>query len=263
MGIVRRLKKIRADRAAVRSAAAAPDPARKTVLVLVDSLYGGGAERAACQLASELAASYRVILLYWVEKTRRYDIDPAVEIRMIPNFLQDIERNRIRFVRRLKRTAGVFCTVSFLYELNRLNVSAPFGKTVCCERNNPAKKEPEHMEEIRRIYEVADRVVFQSETVRGLFDEGVREKSVILPNPVEEPAYVRAAKRHAIVTLGRLHAQKNQAMLIRAFGAFHAARPDYTLEIYGDGEARVREVLAQLILRLGLEACVHPEPIFG
>ena len=57
--------------------------------------------------------------------------------------------------------------------------------------------------------------------------------------------------------MGRLAPQKNHAMLIRSFAAFHKTHPDYTLSIYGEGE--LREMLAGMIRDAGLSDCVFLE----
>ena len=53
-----------------------------------------------------------------------------------------------------------------------------------------------------------------------------------------------------IVGAGRLTAQKNFPLLINAFHAISNKYPDYTLEIYGDGELKTQ--LCELVNDLGL-----------
>ena len=55
--------------------------------------------------------------------------------------------------------------------------------------------------------------------------------------------------------VGRLTPQKNQAMLIRAFAAFHRTHGDYVLSIYGEGESS--EELRALADSLGLHDAVQ------
>ena len=68
------------------------------------------------------------------------------------------------------------------------------------------------------------------------------------------------------MTVGRLHPQKNQAMLIRAFAEFLKDHPGYTLSLYGEGELEAE--LKELAAGLGVEKSVifhgnieniHPE----
>ena len=53
-----------------------------------------------------------------------------------------------------------------------------------------------------------------------------------------------------IVSVGRMDANKNHAMMIRAFAALAERYPDYTLTIYGEGE--LRKALEELVEQLGL-----------
>ena len=53
-----------------------------------------------------------------------------------------------------------------------------------------------------------------------------------------------------LITVGRLHPQKNHEMLIRAFKIIEQKFSDWNLEIYGDGE--LYEYLQTIITDLGL-----------
>lgn len=79
--------------------------------------------------------------------------------------------------------------------------------------------------------------VFQTIGARDFFPKKVREKSVIILNPIadkylgsEQPLQ----RRKAVVNTGRLVEGKNQVMLIRAFRLVWEKHPDYYLEIYGE-----------------------------
>ena len=75
----------------------------------------------------------------------------------------------------------------------------------------------------------------------------------MIPNPVFVKAedYPKVKERRkAIVTVGRLHPQKNHKLLIDAFALVADQISDYTLEIYGDGE--LKDELQRHIDDLGL-----------
>ncbi|MBR2596235.1 MAG: glycosyltransferase [Solobacterium sp.] len=228
------------------------------LLIMCSSLYGGGAERVACRLACGLADSYRVSMLYVQDKGQTYSLDPGIQLFEMPRFegpFETVMECRAAWVRLLKEKLGVSASISFMFTMNKLNVmSAGKEKVICSERNNPAKRDPEHLQEIEKIYEAADHVVFQTETVRSLFSEKVREHSSIILNPVSVSCQRRGGS-HRIVNIGRLMPQKNQAMLIRAFALFHKTHNDYTLSIYGEGE--LKSELTALIESLGLSGAVR------
>ena len=228
------------------------------ILMMCSSLYGGGAERVACRLASAFAEKYRVYCLYIQDKGETYPLHPDVKVIAMPAFLgawQEKTEYRITFTRELKRRLKIQTAVSFMFTMNKINVlSKGTENTICSERNNPAKRDPEHLQEIEGIYEAADHVVFQSAAVRDLFSEKVKAHSSIILNPTEVDDK-RTKSRHRIVNVGRLVPQKNQALLIRAFAAFYRTHPQYTLSFYGAGE--LAEELQDLAEKLGIGQAVQ------
>ena len=97
-------------------------------------------------------------------------------------------------------------------------------------------------------------VILQTERSRSFFSKEVGKTSVILPNSLN-PAFIRprfqGEREKRIVSVGRLDANKNHEMMIRAFANILPMYPEYTMTIYGDGE--LREQLQNLINSLGLE----------
>ena len=111
-------------------------------------------------------------------------------------------------------------------------------------------------EEERLCRSFADKVIFQSDTVRNMFPEEIRLKGVVVPNPIEVTSKAECGC-HKIVASGRLKPQKNFALLIRAFSKFLTSHPGHTLHIYGKGP--LEEELRQLIGDLSLEGKVFLE----
>ncbi len=232
---------------------------RKTVFFIANSITGGGAERVAAILASELSSCYHAIVICSVKSPSksRYPLSPNVDLIYLPFYiLNDNTPNRFLsgFTRLIKRRQNAFASVSLVFNSNALNISSRANdKVICCERNNPLKHErdKERFELIQSIYERADHVVFQSSIVRDLFSEKVREHCSILPNPISVTCCRKAETRHRIVTCGRLHAQKNHPMLIRAFHRFSRIHPEYTLSIYGKGfmQSELQELIDSLSLQ--------------
>ncbi len=240
------------------------DATRKSIFLISYGFKGGGVQRVVTTLASELASRYRVTLLYVGSEKGIYPISPKVEIARITEELFDHPERfswLARWIRALKKRRGVYASISFLYLMNSLNVASKADDViVCTERNNPSKNEFEIslFERIKELYEQADHVVFQSERVRSLFNDAVKAHSSILPNPVGVTCDRKSETKRRIVNAGRLVAQKNQALLIRAFRRFHEIHPDYSLSIYGIGfrETDVEGELRNLIEELNLQDSV-------
>ena len=239
---------------------------KRELFIMISSFSRGGAQRVASVLASELSDFYHVTCITTKDVDNAYALDERVELIRIPWEKLGPDRTR-RLVILLKKIRRPVASISFMFDSNEINL---WGKCSCkailSERNNPAKKMPERFPETVRQYRQADHVIFQSEIVRDLYDEDIRRHSTILPNPVSVTCYASPQTRHRIVTMGRLHPQKNQAMLIRAFAEFHKDHPDYTLSIYGEGE--LEQDLRALACDLGIGEAVlfhgnidniHPE----
>ena len=231
---------------------------RKAVLIMVDSFYRAGAQRVAATLADGLSEDYSVTIFCKKKDTLEYPVPKGVGMLYLPTFIGDKEeqaRYEERYVKWIKMRLRIKASISMLFWMNDMNVRCRArDKVICCERNNPSKKEPENMGRICSIYEQADHVVFQSQKVRDLFPESVKSHSSIILNPTLTEIKRKEPSRHRIVNIGRLHPQKNQKMLIRAFNEFYRSHPGYELSIYGDGEERRN--LEGLIHDLGLEDAV-------
>lgn len=227
----------------------------ETVFIMIYSMYGGGAERVASILANGLSEKYRVVTICHEKKDPEYYLNEQIERVYTPVHFRgpiaEQKRQREYFVRTYKRIRKPVASISFMYAMNDLNVHTKCGDAVICsERNNPAMREPEHMKDITSFYREADHVVFQSSSVRDLFDSRIAAHSSIIMNPVNVSCCRNGHAAHRIVNVGRLHPQKNQALLIRAFADFQETHPEYTLELYGEGE--MLDELMQLAESLGL-----------
>ena len=231
---------------------------RKAILILIDSFYRAGSQRVAAELAGGLSKNYAVTVICKRKLEPEYPVAKDVNILYIPEFAGRGKEQldcRIKFIRWVKRKLKTKVSISLLLPMNSLNVNTRAGeKVICSERNNPSKREPENMDLIRGIYEEADHVVFQSQAVRNLFPQSVQSHSSVIRNPVDVEVKRKSETRHRIVSIGRLHPQKNQELLIRAFDDFHSDHPEYELAVYGEGYERLK--LETLVHDLGLEGAV-------
>lgn len=239
---------------------------KANLLFVTSSLYFGGAQKVTFILADALADQYNVTVAYCFDAGRNYPFHNKCTVRKLP----DYDRNagvmekvicigkQVRTLRALKEELKTDVSVSLGNLSNYLNAMSKGREyVICSERSNPSKSWQNLFFLTKRAFRRADYVVFQSEAVRNLFAESVRRKSCILKNPVLIPGPAGQQRTKKIVTLGRLTAQKNHALLIRSFARFRQSHPGYELYIYGDGELKAQ--LRQLIDSLGLSSCVFLE----
>jgi glycosyltransferase involved in cell wall biosynthesis len=240
----------------------------KNILIFVPSLGSGGAERVACRLASELSKRHQVYLIYYVRKEKTYFVGPGVhKINFYIPFRKQIPGKMERWYGIICKTLAVTwaqykykidTSISFMDELNLVNVlSRGSCRKIISDRNDPAHKSEVSYKDSLFAHQHTDYAVFQTRRVQSIYGEIVRNKSCIIPNPTEVSCLVSSYREKKIVTVGRLHKQKNQKMLIAAFALFRKTHPSYHLHIYGDGE--LSNELHQAAEYYGVKDSVHFE----
>jgi glycosyltransferase involved in cell wall biosynthesis len=241
---------------------------RRNMLFMISSLYGGGAEKVCCLIASGMAERHNVTILTFFKGRdgKEYPLDSRVSRVFVPYRTCPIRKHplkwlanqwiNLRSIRAVKKEKNIDVSVSFLSVPNALNVFSRRGeRVVTSERANPKLYEPELFRIVCLTYALSDHVVFQSERVRSLFGKRIRARSSIIMNPVTVACRAAEERNKRVVSVGRLAEQKNHSLLIRSFAAFHRRFGDYSLSIYGEGAERDR--LQALIDSLGLSAWVE------
>ena len=220
---------------------------KKNILIFIPSLGGGGAERVACRLANGLSKKHKVYLIYYAHQEQTYYVHPDVQkIEFSVRFRHRCPAKLRKWYDILYKAAAVTLArqkyridtcISFMDRLNLVNVLALGScRVIVSDRNDPVYKTEESMRESLYAHRFADYAVFQTRKAQRMYPEEVGQKSCIIPNPTEVSCYASECRAKKIVTVGRLHKQKNQKMLIRAFALFHKLHSEYHLYIYGEGD---------------------------
>lgn len=237
-------------------------------IITVGYLHGsGGAERQIILLSNLLSQhGHEVTLLVLSDNKSPYNISEKVHVVDLSN---KEGKGRVRILRRFFAFYSAVKSICPDVIINYNLQSAYFclgipvkirGKVVYSERGDPYDEEYSGLLGIIRNYTVKRMtgLVFQSEGARDFFPECVKMKSVVIHNSVnvpqeEYPIPIEREKR--IVNVGRLHPQKNQKLLIEAFAKISSSKPEYTLDIYGDGV--LHNELQDKIDALGLHDRIH------
>lgn len=109
-------------------------------------------------------------------------------------------------------------------------------------------------------YGKADGFVFQTKGARDFFGKKIREKSVIIGNPISDEGILHdptTDRMKEIVAVGRNTPEKNYSLLVKAFSRVKEKHPDYVLKIYGKYDSK-DEIFA-LIDQLNLSKSVFFE----
>lgn len=239
----------------------------KTLLFYINAIHDGGAERVLLQLAKRFAAcGYRAVVVTSFVDQWEYPVPEGVERlsieqAQIPQSRLRRNLSRIKALRRLIREYKPAALISFMAEPNfRAVLASRFlpVKTIVSVRNDPEREYGGRLGRIigKWLLPLADGCVFQTEQAKNWFPKRLQKRSKIIMNQVDERFFqvTGTGENGYVMTAGRLTAQKNQALLIRAFAAI-AGNVEEELRIYGEGE--LRQSLEALIAQLGMEGRIR------
>lgn len=227
----------------------------------------GGAEKQIINLANEMASrGHNVMLVVLASNVEMFPINHDVKIIDTTINEKNSSFKLIYRYKELKRVLKAFSpdiTVNFWLQSAYLTATMPktiVGKVIYAERGDPGDDEYHGLLGIIRniAFHNIEGFVFQTEGARNYFTTIDKKKTEIIHNPVhiKDDRFSAPCKNREkkIVNIGRLHPQKNQKLLIKAFAEVAKKHPDYRLEIYGDGD--LRESLESEIRQLELENSV-------
>ncbi|MDE5931851.1 MAG: glycosyltransferase, partial [Lachnospiraceae bacterium] len=233
----------------------------------IGSLNKGGAERVFVNLAEYFQnAGYQIVMVTQYRKEDEYELAGGIR-RVISDITpQETTGSRlVNFYRRVHKLHRIWkeeapdLALSCVGKNNFMTiVTTMFTKTkpVVSVVGEAKEEYPNKLMKFlaNLLFPFASGVILQTERSRSFFSEKVSKTAVILPNSLN-PLFLRerfqGEREKRIVSVGRLDANKNHEMMIRAFAALADRYPEYTLTIYGEGE--LREALQKLIVSLGQE----------
>ena len=234
----------------------------------IGSLHKGGAERVFVNLAEYFQKKgYRVTMVtqYQFAKEEEYDLPQGVS-RVLSD-LTDVELSNSRIINFYKRVQKLHriwkrvkpnLVLSCIGKNNFMTVVTTMftkSKAVVSVVGEAKEEYPGRMMRMLAncLFPFADGIILQTDRSRYFFNKQVQRRAVILPNSLNpdfmKPRY-EGEREKRIVSVGRLDANKNHEMMIRAFAALADKYPVYTLTIYGEGE--LREYLEKLTEKLGV-----------
>ena len=254
---------------------------KKNVAILVQKLYGGGAERTAANLSLSLQDRYNVHLIVFNGSDIKYPYGGTLHDLKLPASKNKFSRickffKRVPAVKKIKRDENIAVTISLMPGANLVNVCARTGdKIITSIRNQMSMSRAKSAFEkwwtktqIRFTSKRSDLVVTLSDGVRddliksfGINGDIIRTiynpcdgevlRSAALAN--KEAASVLGP--NSITTMGRLLDQKGQWHLIRAMSEVVKKVSDAKLYILGEGH--LREGLVKLASDMGLSSNIE------
>ena len=234
----------------------------KKIVIVAHGLSDGGAERVAANLANNFAKQgNEVSFIAAYSSDKQYKLEDKIEYK----YIDTKEKNK--FLKLLKRSIMIKkeinrikpdIVISFI--INELILSNFEGKypIIYSLRIDPKivfqKKLNRFLCKIS--YRRARNIVFQTPDARDFFEEKIREKGVIIGNPLTPnlPYWDKDNHKKRIITACRLTPQKNLKMLIDGFNEFNKTHNDFILELYGEGP--LKENLEEYCKELQIESSV-------
>ena len=244
---------------------------KKHIVMFISSLNKGGSERVLVNLAEYFySRGYSVTIVTQYKLANEYEISDGIRRVYSEITKEEVGKSRIgNCIKRFRKLRNIWkqerpdLILSFIGKNNMMAIltsrflSIP---TVVSVRGEP--KEEYYSGFLRLAAEVlfplADGIVLQTTGSKEFFGRAVQKKAVILPNSLN-PAFMReiyeGERDKQIVAVGRVDANKNHIMIIRAFAALADCYPEYELVIYGEGE--LRQSLLQQVKEMGLQDRIH------
>lgn len=233
---------------------------QKHIVLFISALRKGGAERVMVNLADYLHRNgVRVTLVTQYICEEEYAL-PAGIPRILSEITPQEETGsrigdflaRYRKLRRIFMELAPDCILSFIGKNNLMTLlctrftGIPAVVSVRGEPKSEYYNFPMRFL-AKTLFACAAGVIVQTGAARDFFPSVIRKKAVILKNPLN-PAFVRERRTGRpdgrIVSVGRVDANKNHALILRAFARIAPEFPDASLVIYGDGEKR-RELIGK------------------
>ncbi len=174
------------------------------------------------------------------------------KVRGVRRFVQIIN------IRGIIREIQPDVVISFTDYPNLLTLLASIGintPVIVSERGNPYARSKDRVYKfIASMYQFSEGIVFQTEGARDFFKKTIRDKSVIIPNPVilkNLPDRWSGERKDEIVTAGRFElVTKRQDLILQAIKKVITVHPDIKMVFYGDGDDKLK--IEKMVYDLGL-----------
>ncbi len=258
----------------------------KRVAFIINSLQGGGAERALSRLTMALPEDWEIDIILSDVSNIAYEyrgniIDLGITKRMTCSYFVKSFLKRLSVLKRLKRSRQYDACIGFIDSASVANILTgnryckvvTTVRTTLSERNGNKGYKYIVSPLVRLLYNKSDVIVAVSEgvktdliknyginarkvqTIYNGFDFKKIDMEICSPLNRDEQELVKG--KYTIVTMGRLNAAKAQWNLIRAFSSVIKEIPDVTLLILGEGG------LEQYLRELAKELNIGEKVIFG
>lgn len=226
---------------------------------LLNSMGGGGSERAVSNLSNELSEQGHEVRIYLTNyKEMDYNINRNIKLIICPQEHNSCKVNlilkRVFYLRKSIKADSPEVLFAFSVYHIPYALLAKWNnrcKVVGTERSNPHIYGFFGKMIIKFFAQFCDGYIFQTERAKLCYPPKVQNKSFVIPNCVYAPIRKKEKKEGVnFCAAGRKEPNKDFATILRAF-ALLKNKDDITLTIYGKKD--LRNDLEQMIKALAIE----------
>ena len=216
------------------------------------NLNSGGAERVMSLLANQFIKSgYEVEFIFLKKDIRFYPLLQQVKVKVAEKECDsDSLIKKLLWMRKYignNKPDAIFAFRIAIYSVTLLTLLGVKVPVIASERNDPRFYSLAWKAIQAALLPLANHFVVQTQQIKDYFPKFIQKKTDIIFNPVTEKVFSLSIvpKEKRIISVGRLHSQKNQKMMIEAFARVSEKFPQWSLIIFGEGPER--EALEKMI----------------
>lgn len=228
---------------------------RMKIVIAIQDVFGGGAERVVSILAKEFTSKgheITIMCLNDIKFSEYFDMHIKKEKLEVEPCRGFSYFKRLRKAERILKRAG--SDIVIIFSNSMLYILAPVCRRVhipviVSERSDPVRLFGKSWKTLYRnwLYRFVDGAVFQTAAAGDYYKGYLNAEWSVIPNPISRSIPEKTLWTDRVVAVARLEPVKNIPMLIDAFADFSASHEPYRLDIYGTGslEAPIQQYIAQ------------------
>lgn len=209
------------------------------------NLGSGGAERVMSLLANQFIENgYEVEFIFLKKSLLFYPLNQQVKIKIAEEECgSDSLCKKMFWMRKYikqNKPDVIFAFRIAIYSVTLLSLLGVKVPVIASERNDPRFYSIAWKVIQAVLLPLANHFVVQTQKIKDYFPKFIQRKTDIIFNPVTEKVFTipNTPKEKRIISVGRLHSQKNQKMMIEAFSRVSGQFPEWKLVVYGEGPER-------------------------
>lgn len=215
------------------------------IIIIAANLNSGGAERVMSLLANQFIENgYEVEFAFLKKDIRFYPLHDKVKVKIAEKECgSDSLIKKLLWMRKYIRQNKPDVVFAFRIAIYCVTIPSLIGARIpiiASERNDPRFYSLKLRLLQKILLPLTDRFVVQTQHIKDYFPTFIQKKTDIIFNPVTDKVFSLPdiPKEKQIISVGRLHSQKNQKMMVEAFARISQQFPEWKLVIYGEGPER-------------------------